>query len=306
MTSTAITNDLVEELVPTVERLYERHLGATKASLPHELIPWERAVESKPRDAWNADDSPLSFGVRSALVVNLLTEDNLPYYYETINRVFTPDVWRVWARRWVAEEMRHAIVIRDYITVTHSVDLAALEAGRMQQVSGGVVPDPVSPVDALVYVALQELATRISHRNTGTLLEDEAGYKVMARVAADENLHYLFYRDLVSAALEIDPSSTMIAIERQVRTFEMPGTGIPDFNALALAIADSGIYDLALHHDQVLAPVVLRHWNVESIEGLDAEAEEARSQLLSYIARIARVGKRVAERREKKLANKTA
>lgn len=306
MTSTAITNDLVEELVPTVERLYERHLGATKAWLPHELIPWERAVESKPRDAWNADDSPLSFGVRSALVVNLLTEDNLPYYYETINRVFTPDVWRVWARRWVAEEMRHAIVIRDYITVTHSVDLAALEAGRMQQVSGGVVPDPVSPVDALVYVALQELATRISHRNTGTLLEDEAGYKVMARVAADENLHYLFYRDLVSAALEIDPSSTMIAIERQVRTFEMPGTGIPDFNALALAIADSGIYDLALHHDQVLAPVVLRHWNVESIEGLDAEAEEARSQLLSYIARIARVGKRVAERREKKLANTTA
>jgi acyl-[acyl-carrier-protein] desaturase len=189
MTSATITNDLVEELVPTVERLYERHLGAAKAWLPHELIPWERAVESKPREAWNVDDSPLSFGVRSALVVNLLTEDNLPYYYETINRVFTPDVWRVWARRWVAEEMRHAIVIRDYITVTHSVDLAALEAGRMHQVSGGVVPDPVSPADALVYVALQELATRVSHRNTGTLLGDEAGYKVMARVAADENLH---------------------------------------------------------------------------------------------------------------------
>ena len=51
--------------------------------------------------------------------------------------MFAHDVWRVWARRWVAEEMRHAIVIRDYITVTHSVDLAALEAGRMQQVCGG-------------------------------------------------------------------------------------------------------------------------------------------------------------------------
>ena len=76
----------------------------------------------------------------------------------------------------------------------------------------------------------------------------------------------------------------MIAIERQVRTFEMPGTGIPDFNALAVAIADTGIYDLALHHDQVLAPVVLRHWNVEAVEGLDAEAEEARTRLLAYIA----------------------
>ena len=299
-------NELVEELVPTVERLYERHLGATKAWMPHELIPWERAVESKPREAFNEADASLSYGVRAALVVNLLTEDNLPYYYETINRVFTHDVWRVWNRRWVAEEMRHAIVIRDYITVTHSVDLAYLEEGRMHQVSGGIVPDPISPADALAYVALQELATRISHRNTGTMLDDEAGYKVMARVAADENLHYLFYRDVVSAALEIDPSGTMLAIERQVRTFEMPGTGIPDFDALAVAIADTGIYDLALHHDQVLAPVVLRHWNVAAIEGLSPEAEEARERLLTYIARVERVGKRIAERRERKLATASA
>ena len=119
---------------------------------------------------------------------------------------------------------------------------------------------PITAVDTLVYVALQELATRISHRNTGNLLDDEAGYKVMARVAADENLHYLFYRDLVSAALEVDPSGTVCAIERQVRTFEMPGAGIPDFAAHATAIAAAGIYDLVLHHDQVLVPVVLRHW----------------------------------------------
>ena len=51
----------------------------------------------------------------------------------------------------------------------------------------------------------------------------------MKRVAADENLHYLFYRDLVTAAIELDPSAMMIAIERQIRTFQMPGTGIPGF-----------------------------------------------------------------------------
>src|SRR5271156_2258080 len=137
--TTTFSNDLVEELVPTVERLFERHLATTKGWLPHELIPWERAVESKPREEFDEAASPLSFGVRSALVVNLLTEDNLPYYYETINRVFANDVWRSWARRWTAEEMRHSIVIRDYITVTHAVDLVALENGRMQQVSGGAV-----------------------------------------------------------------------------------------------------------------------------------------------------------------------
>src|SRR5712671_6001371 len=295
ITSPTTSADLVDVLTPEVERLYERHLATTKPWMPHELIPWERAAESAPRDAWDAASSPLPSGVRSALVVNLLTEDNLPYYFETINRVFANETWREWARRWTAEEMRHGIVIRDYITVTHAVDLVALEHARMHQVCGGQVPQPESAADALAYVALQELATRISHRNTGNLLEDEAGYKVMARVAADENLHYLFYRDLVSAALEIDPSATMMAIERQVRTFEMPGTGIPDFNALAMAIADTGIYDLAVHHDSVIAPVVLRHWDIQAVEGLDADAEAARAKCLAYIARVQRVGTRIAE-----------
>ena len=196
MTTTLTTSaDLVDVLTPQVERLYERHLATTKSWLPHELIPWERATESAPRDAWDAASSTLPSGVRSALVVNLLTEDNLPYYFETINRVFANETWREWARRWTAEEMRHGIVIRDYITVTHAVDLVALEHARMHQVCGAQVPQPESAADALAYVALQELATRISHRNTGNLLEDEAGYKVMARVAADENLHYLFYRE---------------------------------------------------------------------------------------------------------------
>jgi acyl-[acyl-carrier-protein] desaturase len=297
MTMLMTSADLVDELTPQVGQLFERHLATTKPWMPHELIPWERAAESAPREAWDAASSPLPSGVRSALVVNLLTEDNLPYYFETINRVFANETWREWARRWTAEEMRHGIVIRDYITVTHAVDLVALEHARMHQVCGGLVPQPESAADALAYVALQELATRISHRNTGNLLEDEAGYKVMARVAADENLHYLFYRDLVSAALEVDPSGTVCAIERQVRTFEMPGAGIPDFSAHASAIAAAGIYDFVLHHDQVLVPVVLRHWGIETIEGLSPEAECARERIVGHIARVERIGRRLASRR---------
>jgi acyl-[acyl-carrier-protein] desaturase len=289
--------DLVDVLTPRVEALFERHLAATKPWLPHELIPWERASDSDPRGTWNGEQSSLPRGVRSALVVNLLTEDNLPYYFETINRVFANDVWREWARRWTAEEMRHGIVIRDYITVTHAVDLAALENARMQQVCGARVPQPDNAVGALVYVALQELATRISHRNTGNLLADEAGYRVMARVAADENLHYLFYRDLVTAAMELDPSATVRAIANQVCSFEMPGTGIPDFRAHANAIAETGIYDLPLHHDQVLVPVVLRHWGLESVEGLDAEAEQDRERTVHHIGRVERVARRIESRR---------
>jgi acyl-[acyl-carrier-protein] desaturase len=173
----------------------------------------------------------------------------------------------------------------------------ALERGRMAQVSGGQVPQPASVVDGIVYVTLQELATRISHRNTGKLIPDKAGYEVMARVAADENLHYLFYRDVTTAALELDPSTVVMAIERQVRDFEMPGTGIPDFGTHAMAIAKAGIYDFSSHHDQILVPVVLRHWKVEELTGLSDEAERSRERLLKQISRIGIAARRMAERR---------
>src|SRR5687768_10880942 len=192
--------------------------------------------------------------VRSALLVNLLTEDNLPYSFNSITRMFGADgPWGEWARRWTAEEGRHSIVIRDYVTVTRSLDPIELERGRMHQMSTGFFDDELeTATDGLVYVALQELATRISHRNTGAVLSDPAGKKIMDRVAADENLHYLFYKDVVNAALEIDPSTTMCAIERQVRQFEMPGTGIKDFTRHAKAIARAHIYDLDIFHDKVL------------------------------------------------------
>ena len=66
-------------------------------------------------------------------------------------------------------------------------------------------------LNGFVYVALQELATRIAHWNTGECLEDPLGREVMARVAKDENLHHLFYRDIVTAALELEPSRTVEA-----------------------------------------------------------------------------------------------
>jgi acyl-[acyl-carrier-protein] desaturase len=166
----------------------------------------------------------------------------------------------------------------------------------MAQVSAGLVPEPELPHDVLVYVALQELATRIAHHNTGKLI-DGVGYEVMKRVASDENRHHLFYRDLAAAALELDPSGMVLAIERQVRDFEMPGTGIVDFETHARAIAKAGIYDFTIHHGQILVPVVLRHWGVEDVTGLSDEAEEARDALLTRIDRIGKAGRRQARKR---------
>jgi acyl-[acyl-carrier-protein] desaturase len=144
---------------------------------------------------------------------------------------------------------------------------------------------------------MQELATRIAHRNTGKLIEDEAGQAIMLRVGNDENLHYLFYRDLATAALEAAPSEMVLGIERAVRTFAMPGTGIPDFERVARVVARAGIYDLAIHHDQILEPVVLRHWKVAELTGLSDAAARARDALVERVARIGKVARRLTAER---------
>jgi len=286
------TPGVLAELTPVVADLLDTHLSRSKEWFPHELVPWSRGRDFEPGEVWDGD------GVRSSLFVNLLTEDNLPHYFRSIDALYgSDDAWGTWSRRWTAEEGRHSIVLRDYLTVTRLLDPIELERARMLQVSGGQVPQPGGPLDGLAYVALQELATRVAHRNTGQHLTDPVGIAVMNRVAADENLHFLFYRDLVSAALELDPSATVCAIERQVHDFEMPGTGIVDFGAHAAAIARSGIYDLLVHHDSVLVPTVLRQWRVTELVGLTDEAEQARDRLLQRIERIGRAGRRIAKRR---------
>ncbi len=291
-------HQLLAELEPSVERLYERHLRQAREWHPHKLVPWSRGRDYPDDYEWNPAEAGLSAEARSALFVNVLTEDNLPYYFRDVERMFGRDgAWGHWVRRWTAEEGRHGQVIHDYLAVTRSVDPVSLERARMAQVQCGQVPEPPNALEGLAYVALQELATRISHYNTGRHIDDPAGTAIMRRVAYDENLHFLFYRDAMCAALKVEPSRAVVAIANQVKSFAMPGVGITDFDVHARTIADAGIYDLAIHHDQILQPVVMRDWNLPSLAGLSGVAEAARERLMSLIERIGRVGRIMLERR---------
>ena len=298
--------ELLAVLEPTAAKLYDRHMGVAKEWFPHEYVPWSRGRDFDPQRPWSPEDADFGDGgwvlpdaVRASLFVNLLTEDNLPYYTRDIHSVFGGDsAYGAWARNWTAEEGRHSIAIRDYLTVTRALDPVALERARMHQVRGAQVPAPDDLYEALAYLSMQELATRIAHRNTGKLIEDKAGQDVMLRVGNDENLHFLFYRDLATAALEADPSNMMIGIERAVRNFAMPGTGIENFDALAKEIAKAGIYDFKIHYEQILVPVVLRHWKVAEVTGLSPEAEKARESVMKRVDKIGKVAGRLAARSE--------
>lgn len=288
---------LLHELEPEAARLLERHLTNAEEWFPHDVVPWERAPSLLDEGfTYGADSVPV--GVRSALFVNLLTEDNLPWYSRTISRVFSRDsAWGEWVHRWTAEEGRHAIAMRDYITVSGLLDPVELERGRMMQVSTAVVPEPESAADGMCYVAIQELATRISHRNTGKFLNDPVGYNVMMRLSTDENHHHLFYRDLVSKLLEMDPSTAVTALSRQILNFAMPGVGIPHFEEHSKLIAKAEIYDYVIHYEKILSPLLTRHWVIENVSGLNAAAEQAREALMNHMARLAKVVSRQQERR---------
>jgi acyl-[acyl-carrier-protein] desaturase len=294
---TASRTDLLTEIAPDVERLYNRHMEAPRLWFPHEQIDWAQG-ENFGEHPWTEENYPLAAGVRSSIYVNLLTEDNLPYYTNTLLG-HAPKGHPIgdWNRQWTMEENRHAMVMRDWVHISRCIDPVMLEEGRRVQMSKGVVPEPESFADLICYVSFQERATQIAHRNTGAHLpkHDKVGRNVLALVAGDETKHYLFYRDLALAAFAIDPSAMMIAAAKQVSNFAMPGTGIPNFTRHAVRIAREGIYGLSQFLKDVLDPV-LGFWDVDHLAGLSPDAEIARHDLESVIAKLGEAVERMAQR----------
>ena len=277
---------LLLDLEPVVEVELNRHLSQAKEWFPHEYIPWSLGeafagpLEGK---EWTPEEQRFSDVARTSLIVNLLTEDNLPSYHREIATFLGLDgPWGHWVGRWTAEEGRHGIAIRDYLLVTRSIDPIALERARMVHMTEGFKAIHPGVLAGLSYVSFQELATRVSHRNTGIATGDPIAEQLLARIALDENLHMIFYRNLMEAAFDLTPDATMRAVTASVRDFAMPGNGIEGFTRKAVEIAVAGIYDLRQHKDEVLMPV-LRKWRVFERADFGAEGEQARNELSIFL-----------------------
>jgi acyl-[acyl-carrier-protein] desaturase len=276
---------LLHELEPVVEENLERHLATVRPWLPHDYVPWSRGRDFAflGGEDWQPEDSPLDPVAKAALTVNLLTEDNLPSYHREISTRFGRDgAWGTWVGQWTAEEGRHSIALRDYLVVTRGVDPTKLEALRMEHTIAGYDSGDKTPLAALAYVSFQELATRVSHRNTGRASGCPLADQLLARIAADENLHMVFYRNLMAAALEIAPDAAMNAIRDEVVGFAMPGAGMTDFRENSILIAKAGIYDLRIHHDEVLQPV-LRFWRIFDRTDFGPDGEQARAEMAQFL-----------------------
>lgn len=292
---------LVRELEPVVGVELERHLTMAKEWFPHEYVPWTEGTNFDGMyegDPWDVEQSPVDGPARTALVVNLLTEDNLPSYHRAISDTVGRDsAWGTWLHRWTAEEGRHAIAMRDYMLVTRAVDPVQLERERMDHMSRGFVGQAEGHVlSTIAYVSFQELATRISHRNSGKYAGEPGLDRLLARIAADENLHMLMYRNTLNAAFDLHPDAAMQAVLDVVENFQMPGNEVEGFTRRSVQIAMAGIYDLRIHHDEVLSPV-LRAWRVFERDDLGPEGEKAREQLAAFMAGLDAAATRFEEKR---------
>ncbi len=288
---------LHEHLTERLAGAVDRHLSVAHDWLPHEYVPWDQGRDFAALP-WEESQSRLPAPVRAAVALNLLTEDNLPGYHGELARIYgNSEPWRAWLDRWTAEEARHGAVLRDYLLVTRAVDPVALERDRMATVSGGFRAPDKDLLHTIAYVSLQELATRVSHRGTGRLSEDPLLDRLLGRIATDENLHMVLYRDLVQAALDVDPAVMLRALVEEIVGFAMPGTGIPGFTRRAAVVARAGIYDLRVHRDEVVMPL-LRYWKVFDIEGLPPDAERARYDLAAVLDELERRVARLLSRRE--------
>ena len=297
-----IQSRLIRDLEPVVAVELERHLQVQKNWYPHEYVPWsEGKTFAGPLngDPWDAKDSKLTSIAQDSLVLNLMTEDNLPSYHTEIAISMGRDgAWGTWIDRWTAEEGRHSIVIRDYLMVARSVDPYELEDLRMAHMSLGYqTPYPNDMLHTIAYVTFQELATRISHRNTGKIAADDMVESMMQRIALDENLHMLFYRNTISAALELEPDAAMRAITDVVTNFEMPGANMPGFGRKAVQIALAGIYDLSQHIDEVVWPV-LRAWKIFERTDLSGIGLAARDELATFLEKVGKEAATFNDKRE--------
>ncbi|SLI13537.1 Probable acyl-[acyl-carrier protein] desaturase [Mycobacteroides abscessus subsp. abscessus] len=141
----------------------------------------------------------------------------------------------------------------------------------------------------------------MSHRNTGKVCDDPIADRMLQRVAADENLHMIFYRNMCGAALDLVPDQAIEAITLILEHFQMPGAGMPNFRRNGVLMAKHGIYDLRQHLEEVVQPV-LKKWNVFDRTDFTARGEQTRERLAAFLDKLSKDVVKFEEQRDRMLA----
>ena len=287
--------ELLKAIEPTAERLLAGHLQRRKHWYFHELVPWEQG-RSFSDEPWDESQCTINERARTALLLNLLTEDNLPYYHLALDKYLpSGSAWKTWGKLWTAEEAQHAIAIRSYLLTSRNCDPVELEDDRLATMKNGWYPDWRHPAELFAYTSAQELATRISHRNTGKITEDPTAFALMRQISTDENHHFVFYKGIMAEMIKIEPSLVLEGIYDAFFNFQMPGAAVPRFTRRSIEMARAGVYNLRIHHDQIIKPL-LDQWGIGRLTDLAPRAAEFQDKLMALPQDLIRQAERFEAR----------
>ncbi|MCQ4119914.1 acyl-ACP desaturase [Rhodococcus tibetensis] len=296
---------LLRELRPTAEENLRRHREAVDVWHPHDYFPRDCGTPA-PRRIFTERRKLDDVG-EAAMIVTLLTGDNLPSGLQQLTDSVSRDsAWATWVRTWTAETHRHGVVLRDYLVERRGVDSVALERARMQNMTVGIACalEGASLLHSLASVTVQSLATGVSHRNAGAVCGDPLADRILTRIGDEKNLHMIFYRNLVAAALDLAPDQAVRAVADVVMNFQMPGVTLPGFRHAATLMARHGIYDLRRHLDEVLRPT-LEAWNLFDRNDFGSAGEQVRDCISRYLTDMEAQARRFDESRDRAFTRTT-
>lgn len=254
------------------------------------------------------------------LVGNTATEEALPSYLTMINRVegikdntgADESAWARWARGWTAEEERHGKALAVYLYLSGSVDMRKVDLTTQGLIRNGFDPNIANhPYNAFVYTSFQELATYISHKNTGKLAQASGNTtleKICYRISSDERRHAEFYTRIMKHVFEADPEGAVISLHHMFSSgIVMPGAlmDIGNENAgkkqtqmfeIYSALAqDLGVYNVEDYIE--IEEFLIENWGALSVSLNTSDARQAQEYLGLLIERQKRILPRLVERR---------
>jgi acyl-[acyl-carrier-protein] desaturase len=306
------------EVIQSLEPFVQQHLGSLLKPIeeswqPADFLPdlaagdWhDQLVEFRQR----ARDLPDE--VLVILVGDMVTEEALPSYQTWLNRFeglgdptgASDRPWARWTRGWTAEENRHGDLLNKYLYLTGRVDMRSVETTIHHLLNNGFNPHSGDdPYRGFVYTSFQERATKISHRNVGTLAQragEDRLHRICDRIAADEARHERAYKLFMGQVFELDPSGAVLAFAQMMQTrIAMPAELMGDrkdpslFAKFSRVAQKAGVYTAA-DYASIIAALVAE-WNVAALRGLSDEAAEAQE----YLCGLAQRYQKLAERMER-------
>ncbi|MCX6167932.1 MAG: acyl-ACP desaturase [Ignavibacteriales bacterium] len=297
--------EVLNHLETKVKEWIESHVAKRKLWFSSDFLPADEKMsddQEKNLSSLKERVRGVKDSVRVAVAINLLTEEGLPHFHRLIAKHLGDEsFWSKWNNMWTGEEDRHGCILRDYARDGRLFRFRDVEMMQYHYLEAGFNPDwDRDPYKVFVYTTLQERATQISHKNTGTHVGTDEPLLdgILSSIAADEAKHYTFYRNVFKAILEIDPNRALIAAADIMPAIDMPGISMPNFREMADVVRRVGIYG-PWDYKKIVEEAI-KFWDIEVITGLNELASKAQEKILAIPKRLEKVAEYIEQRTAKK------